>query len=258
MNLKNRKNWAFFDLSRPKTAQYGSGYQWSAAGQILSFGIFSGPKFTILSWRSTSTLTKTVFGTFSDSFSLALNKVARYHPKRTKNGLRQSRGWLSWQNGKFGTRKNTKTQNWACGWPLVAQNHFGRFLGMTVQKMPNFFGFLDSFGLFFNTQLNSKRKKNIFLEKWALGVLSPQGPPGPPLGLRAKFGLVSDPGGLANDVSKAKNLIQFFSVENACFSQSRPVKAISKMVFFRFGEIINIMILSFVKKNFVDFFFNSL
>ena len=76
--------------------------------------------------------------------------------------------------------------------------------------MPNFFGFLDSFGLFFNTQLNSKRKKNIFLEKWALGVLSPQGPPGPPLGLRAKFGLVSDPGGLANDVSKAKNLIQIF------------------------------------------------
>ena len=90
--------------------------------------------------------------------------------------------------------------------------------------MPNFFGFLDSFGLFFNTQLNSKRKKNIFFEKWALGVLSPQGPPGAPLGLRAKFGLVSDPGGLANDVYKAKNLIQIFSGENACFSQSRPVK----------------------------------
>ena len=95
--------------------------------------------------------------------------------------------------------------------------------------MPNFFGFLDSFGLFFNTQLNSKRKKNIFLEKWALGVLSPQGPPGPPLGLRAKFGLVSDPGGLANNVSKAKNLIQIFSGENACFSQSRPVNIDERM-----------------------------
>ena len=31
-------------------------------------------------------------------------------------------------------------------------------------------------------------------------------------------------------------------------------KAISRIVFFRFGEIINIMILSFVKKNFFDFF----
>ena len=50
------------------------------------------------------------------------------------------------------------------------------------------------------------------------------GPRRPPLGLRAKFGLVSDPGGLANDVSKAKNLVQIFSGENACFSQSRPVK----------------------------------
>ena len=87
MNLKNQKNWAFFDPSRPKTTENGSGYQWSATGPILSFCIFSGPKFTILSWRSTSTLTKTVFGTFSDSFSLALNKVAQYHPKRTKNGL---------------------------------------------------------------------------------------------------------------------------------------------------------------------------
>ena len=62
------------------------------------------------------------------------------------------------------------------------------------------------------------KEKNIFLEKWALGGF------GPPLGPRAKFGLVSDPGGLANDVSKAKNLIQIFSGENACFSQSRPVK----------------------------------
>ena len=71
----------------------------------------------------------------------------------------------------------------------------------------------------------AKEKTNIFLKKWALGVWGPQGPPGPPLGLRAKFGLVSDPGGLANDDSKAKNLIQNFSGENACFSQSRPVKA---------------------------------
>ena len=85
--------------------------------------------------------------------------------------------------------------------------------------MPNFFGFLDSFGLFFNTQLNSKRKKNIFL---GIGGFEP---PGAPLGLRARFGLVSDPGGLANDVSKAKNLIQIFSGENACFPQSRPVKS---------------------------------
>ena len=57
-----------------------------------------------------------------------------------------------------------------------------------------------------------------------IGDFEPPGPPGAPLGLRAKFGLVSDPGGLANDVSKAKNLIQIFSGENACFSQSRPVK----------------------------------
>ena len=48
-NLKNQKNWAFFDPSRPKTAQNGLGYQWSATGPILSFCIFSGPKFTILS-----------------------------------------------------------------------------------------------------------------------------------------------------------------------------------------------------------------
>ena len=39
---------------------------------------------------------------------------------------------------------------------------------------------------------------------------APRGPHGPPMGLRAQFGLVSDPGGLANDVSKAKNLIQIF------------------------------------------------
>ena len=69
----------------------------------------------------------------------------------------------------------------------------------------------------------AKEKKNIFLKKWALGGF---GPPGDPLGLRAKFGLVSDPGGLANDVSKAKNLIKIFSGENACFSQSRPVKLV--------------------------------
>ena len=229
MNLKNRKNWAFFDLSRPKTAQYGSGYQWSAAGQILSFGIFSGPKFTILSWRSTSTLTKTVFGTFSDSFSLALNKVARYHPKRTKNGLRQSRGWSSWQNGKFETRKSNKTQNLACGWPLVARAFLGGFWAWRIEKWPIFLGFLDSFGLFFNTQLNGKRKKMYFPRKMGIGVFwAPRGPQGPSLDLRAKFGLFSDPGGLANDVSKAKNLVQIFSGENACFSQSWPVNAFSR------------------------------
>ena len=55
------------------------------------------------------------------------------------------------------------------------------------------------------------------------GVLGPQGPSLDPT---AKFGLFSDPGGLANDVSKAKNLVQIFSGENACFSQSRPVKDI--------------------------------
>ena len=58
-----------------------------------------------------------------------------------------------------------------------------------------------------------------------IGDFEPPGAPGgPPLGLRAKFGLVSDPGGLANDVFKAKNLIQIFSRENACFPQSWPVK----------------------------------
>ena len=65
------------------------------------------------------------------------------------------------------------------------------------------------------------KEKKIFSSKnghW--GVLGPQGPP---LGLRVKFGLVCDPGGLANDVSKAKNLVQIFSGENACFSQSRSV-----------------------------------
>ena len=46
-----------------------------------------------------------------------------------------------------------------------------------------------------------------------------------PLDPRAKFGSFSGPGGLANDVSKAKNLVQIFSGENACFSQSWPVKA---------------------------------
>ena len=54
------------------------------------------------------------------------------------------------------------------------------------------------------------------------GFWAPRGPQGPSLGLRAKFGLFSDQGGLANDVSKAKNLVQIFSGENACFSQSRP------------------------------------
>ena len=71
--------------------------------------------------------------------------------------------------------------------------------------------FLDSFGLFFNTQLNGKRRKYISSAKnghW--GFWAPRGPQGPSLGLRAKFGLFSDPGGLANDVSKAKNLVQIF------------------------------------------------
>ena len=141
MNLRNQNNWTFFDPSRPKTAQNGLGYEWSAAGPILSFCIFSGPKFTILSWRSTSTLTKNSFGTFSDSFSLALNKVARYHPKRTKNGLCHSRSWSPWQNGKFGTRKNTKTQNWACGWPLVARAILGSFWAWRIEKCPIFLFF---------------------------------------------------------------------------------------------------------------------
>ena len=87
--------------------------------------------------------------------------------------------------------------------------------------MPNFFGFLDSFGLFFNTQLNGKRK--IFSSKNL-------GSQGPSLDPRAKFGLFSDPGGLANDVSKAKNLVQIFSGENACFSQSWPVKALERLI----------------------------
>ena len=40
------------------------------------------------------------------------------------------------------------------------------------------------------------------------------GPPGTPRSPPwARFGLVSDPGGLANDVSKAKNVIQFFFPE---------------------------------------------
>ena len=64
MNLKNQKNWAFFDPSCPKTNQNGSGYQWSAAGPILSFCIFSGPHFTLLGCRLTSTGTKAVFGFF--------------------------------------------------------------------------------------------------------------------------------------------------------------------------------------------------
>ena len=90
MNLKNQKNWAFFDPSRPKTTENGSGYQWSATGPILSFCIFSGPKFTILSWRSTSTLTKTVFGTFSDSFSLALNKSGSIPSEKIWTGPEKS------------------------------------------------------------------------------------------------------------------------------------------------------------------------
>ena len=70
------------------------------------------------------------------------------------------------------------------------------------------------------------KEKKYFPRKMGIGGFwAPRGPRGPPLGLRAKFGLVSDPGGLANDDSKAKNLIQNFSGENACFSQSRPVKA---------------------------------
>ena len=69
------------------------------------------------------------------------------------------------------------------------------------------------------------KEKKYFPRKMGIGGFwAPRGPRGPPLGLRVKFGLVSDPGGLANDVSKAKNLVQIFSGENACFSQSRPVK----------------------------------
>ena len=84
--------------------------------------------------------------------------------------------------------------------------------------MSNFFVFLDSFGLFLNNQLIGKRKKtNIFLKKWTLGVLSPQGPPRALCGSEGQIWL-------ANDVSKAKNLVQIFSGENACFSQSRPDK----------------------------------
>ena len=49
------------------------------------------------------------------------------------------------------------------------------------------------------------------------GFWAPRGPRGPPLGLRAKFGLVSDPGGLANDVSKAKNLVKTFSERKLVF-----------------------------------------
>ena len=48
------------------------------------------------------------------------------------------------------------------------------------------------------------------------GFWVPRGPQGPSLGLRAKFGFVSDPGGLADDDSKAKNLVQSFSGETHC------------------------------------------
>ena len=51
---------------------------------------------------------------------------------------------------------------------------------------------------------------------------------------------------------------QLFDIWWSCLDKENYFKAISRMVFFRFGEIINIMILSFVKKNFFDFFFNSL
>ena len=94
---KKPKKLGIFRSITPKMASATNG-QPQAQFWVLVF--FLVPNYvTILSWRSTSTLTKTVFGTFSDSFRLALNKVAQYHPKRTKNGLRQSRGWLSWQNG---------------------------------------------------------------------------------------------------------------------------------------------------------------
>ena len=96
----------------------------------------------------------------------------------------------------------------------IARNHLGGFLGVMDQKMPKFFVILDSFGLFLNTQLIGKRKKYIFLKNWVLMVLSPQGPP------RALLwsGLVSDPGGLANDVSKAKLGPIFFRKEYLFFS----------------------------------------
>ena len=67
----------------------------------------------------------------------------------------------------------------------------------------------------------AKEKKIVSSKNGHWGVLGPQGPS---LDLRAKFGLFSDPRGLANDVSKAKNLVQIFSGENASFSQSQPVK----------------------------------
>ena len=47
-------------------------------------------------------------------------------------------GWSSWQNGKFGTRKNNKTQNWACGWPLVAWAILGGFWAWRIEKCPIF------------------------------------------------------------------------------------------------------------------------
>ena len=65
------------------------------------------------------------------------------------------------------------------------------------------------------------KEKKIFSSKYGhWGVLGPQGP----LGSESQIWLVFWSRGLANDVSKAKNLVQIFSGENACFSQSRPVK----------------------------------
>ena len=51
---------------------------------------------------------------------------------------------------------------------------------------------------------------------------------------------------------------QLFDIWWSSLDKIDDFKAISRVVFFRFGEIINIMILSFVKKIFFDFFLNSL
>ena len=47
---------------------------------------------------------------------------------------------------------------------------------------------------------------------------------------------------------------QLFDIWWLSLDKMNDFKAISRIVFFRFGEIINIMILSFVKKIFFNFF----
>ena len=61
---KPKKSGIFWSVTPKKRPKWLSGYRWSAAGPISIFLSFSGPKFTGWSWRSTSTLTKTVFGFF--------------------------------------------------------------------------------------------------------------------------------------------------------------------------------------------------